>query len=70
MFQHLPVCVSKSGGDSVGGTGLCAMRHEDTRGRRRVCRGGGSQIGGLQSRPLQGGGGDREGGADGVRGQR
>ena len=70
MFQHLPVCVSKSGGDSVGGAGLCAMRHEDTRGRRRVCRGGGSQIGGLQSRPLQGGGGDGEGGADGVRGQR
>ena len=54
----------------MGGAGLCAMRHEDTRGRRRVSGGGGSQVGGLQSRPLQGGGGDGEGGADRVRGQR
>ena len=62
--------MSKSGGDSVGGAGLCAMRHVNTRGRRWVCRGGSSQIGGLQSRPLQGGWGDGEGGTDGVRGQR
>lgn len=54
----------------MGGARLCAMRHEDTRGRRWVCGGGGSQIGGLQSRPLQGGGGDGEGRADSVRGQR